>query len=255
MLFTPFSFIKSAAAAPSGWTPADFANITYWWYSDFGISQTSNEVQSWTDYMAGAVLPKATGTGMTYNAADSQFNNKPSVYQSRTLATLIEYTLFPGWNNNDDRTIFFVGQPEQVSAGSYNMWGGVTSTGGAASEQVPYVQSDTVPDKIGTYFFPNGKRSTNTTTPYNVLGWQGVAYDSSVGTAYQYYNSTTPIGTDTGLTINPVKQYGFPFEIGGYGNSSGFNFKGYILEAIIIKGLPSSAELIEFDNYVTSTYS
>jgi hypothetical protein len=253
MIFTPFSFIKTEAAAPSGWTPADFANITYWWYSDFGISETSNEVQSWTDAIDGAVLTKATGTGMTYDASDSQFNNKPSVYQSRTLATVFNASL-PAWNNEDDRTIIFVGQPEQVSAGSYNIWGGCTSTAGAASEQALYVQSNAVADKIGVYLFPEGNRSTGFTTPYNVLGWQASAYDSSAASMRQFYNSPTPKQTDTGLTTNPDKNP-LRFEIGGYENTSALNFKGYILEAILIKGLPSDEEWDLFNTYVTNTYS
>jgi hypothetical protein len=253
MIFTPFSFIKTEAAAPSGWTPADFANVTYWWYSDFGISQTSNEVQSWTDYIAGAVLTKATGTGMTYNASDSQFNNKPSVYQSRTLATVINASL-TAWNTTDDRTVIFIGQPEQVSAGSYNMWGGCTSTAGAASEQALYVQSNAVANRIGTYLFPNGNRSTSTTTIYNVLTWQAAAYDSSAGSMQQFYNSPTSIQTDSSLTVNPDKNP-LRFEMGGYENTSGLNFKGYILEAILIKGIPTADEWDLFNTYVTNTYS
>ena len=253
MIFTPFSFIKTEAAAPSGWTPADFANITYWWYSDFGISETSNQVQSWTDAIASAVLTKATGTGMTYNASDSQFNNKPSVYQSRTLATVLNSSL-TAWNNSDDRTIIFVGQPEQTVTNVYNMWGGCTSTAGAASEQVPFVSQPSSNDKIGTYVFPGGPFSSLTTTNYGILTWQGSAYDSSARTMVQYYNSTTPIQTDTGLTQNPDKNP-LQFEIGGYVNDSNLNFKGYILEAILIKGLPSDEEWDLFNTYVTNTYS
>jgi hypothetical protein len=254
MIFTPFSFIKTEAAAPSGWTPADFANITYWWYSDFGISETSNEVQSWTDAIDGAVLIKEIGTGMTYNASDSQFNNKPSVYQSRTLATLLN-DLLPAWNTTDDRTIIFVGQPESAGGGVYNMWGGCTSTGGAASEQVPFVSQPAVADKIGTYLFPDGARSTTINTDYNTLIWQAAAYDSSAGTLRQYYNSPdhfTPI--DSSLAINPDKDP-LRFEIGGYENTSALNFKGYILEAILIKGIPAYDEWVQFNTYVTNTYS
>jgi hypothetical protein len=252
MIFTPFSFIKTEAAAPSGWTPADFANITYWWYSDFGISETSNEVQSWTDAIDGAVLTKATGTGMTYDASDSQFNNKPSVYQSRTLATVLNASL-PAWNSTDDRTIIFVGQPESAGGGVYNMWGGCTSTAGAASEQVPFVSQPSVADKIGTYVFPGGPLSSLTTTNYGILTWQAAAYDSSTGLMRQFYNSATSIATEA-LGTNPGKNP-LRFEIGGYENTSALNFKGYILEAILIKGLPSDEEWDLFNTYVTNTYS
>jgi hypothetical protein len=190
---------------------------------------------------------------MTYNASDSQFNNKPSVYQSRTLATVVNASL-TAWNTTDDRTVIFIGQPESAGSGVYNMWGGCTSTGGAASEQVPFVSQPSVANKIGTYLFIGGPYSTTTDTNYGVLTWQANAYDSSAGSMRQFYNSATSIQTDTSLAINPDKDP-LRFEIGGYENTSALNFKGYILEAILIRGLPSDEEWDLFNTYVTNTYS
>ena len=251
MIFTPFSFIKTAAAT-GAWTPADFANVYYWFASDSGVGLSGTDVITWTDKIVSAELTLYEGgTPLQYNASDAQFNDKPSIYQNKNYVTL--YRNIPAWNNTDDRTIIFVGQPEPIGIADYQMWGGVTTTGGVYSEQVPYVCQPSVIDKVGAFFSPGGNRST-TTDPVEALSWQAVAYDSSAGSVKQFYNSPTAIQTDTGLSANPDKGGGL-FEVGGYESTPGLNFKGYILEAILIRGLPSDEEWDLFNTYVTNTYS
>ena len=238
------------------WSPANLTNVLYWWYTGAGISASSNEVQSWTDQISGRVLSKLAGTGMTYDPIDSQFNNLASVYQDGTMATVSNNTL-SDIGGSDVFTQIWIGKPEVIGSATYSFWGGETSTGLAASEVAPYISSPDSADVPGTYRFGydgSGRLNTTAVTNDGSLAYHIVAVDTPNGTITQYWNSTTA-NTVSSLSFSSADRIPFRWEIGGYDNSSGSKFKGYIFESIVMTALPTAQELSDLDAYVTGRYS
>jgi len=242
------------ASQAAAWTPADLTDVLYWWYTDAGVTTSGGGVTAWTDQITSRTLSVNVGTPMTYTAADVQFNNLPSIYNDGTMATLFNGALTGDIANGDDFTQIWIGKPDTIGAASYAIWGGETATAGAASEIAPYVSSPDSADLPGYYRFGysgNGRTNTIGITSGGSTIYHIVSYDASAGTITQYWNSTTANQTSTGFPTS-VDRNPFRFEIGGYSNS--LNYKGYILECIVMKNVPTPTELSDLDNYITSRY-
>lgn len=136
------------------------------------------------------------------------------------------------------------------------MWGGETSTGTNASELTPYISSPDGADVPGFYrflypAFAGVRVNTATTAGTNVV-FHAVSYKNSTATITQYYNSTTANTTTTGAGSS-IDRVPFRFEIGGYTNA--IQFKGRIMEAIVTKSVPTTAELTKLNTYVQTKYA
>ena len=243
-----------AGPVPPSWTPADLTDITYWWNTGYGIVESGGALSTWTDQINGKVLTSYAGTAMTYTAADANVNNQPSVYQNGTYATIYNSSITPVViGGTDDYSIIFIGKPETVGSAAYAIWGGNTSTGAAASELAPYISSPDGADVPGYYRFGytgNGRTNTATTAGTSVV-FHAVSYKNSTQTLTQYYNTTTA-NTTTTSAGSPIDRDPFLFEIGGYSNS--IRFKGRILEAIVLKSVPTTQELTDLNTYVQNKY-
>ena len=241
------------APGPS-WTPADLTDVLYWWYTDAGVTTSGGGVTAWTDQITSRTLSVQAGTPMTYTASDPLFNNLPSIYNNGTMATLVNAALTGDIANGDDFTQIWIGRPDTIGSANYAIWGGETVTGGAASELAPYVSSPDGADLPGYYRFSiGGAGRTNTIgiTSGGSLIYHIISYDMSAGTIAQYWDSTTANQTSTGLPSS-VDRNPFRFEIGGYTNA--IQYKGYLLECIVMKNVPTPTELSDLDTYVTSRY-
>lgn len=245
-----------AGPVPPPFTPADLTGIQYWWNTGFGINQTGSALVSWTDQISGSVLTSYAGTAMTYTAADANVNNQPSVYNNSTYASVFNgniTNLVIG--GTDDYSIIFIGKPETIGSATYAIWGGNTSTGGASSELAPYISSPDGADVPGFYRFLYpafaGIRTNTSTTAGTSVVFHAICYQNSTQTITQYYNTTTPNTTTTGAGSN-IDRVPFRFEIGGYTNS--IRYKGRIMEAIILKAVPTTQELTDLNTYVQNKY-
>ena len=253
-MFTPFAFIKSAAVV-STWTPADLTNVLYWWYTGAGVTTSGTGVTAWEDQITSRTLSVEAGTPMIYNAADSQFNNLPSIYNSGSNATLSNASLTGDIASGDPFTQIWIGKPNTVGSATYAIWGGETSTGAAASELAPYTSGPDAADVPGYYRFAyDGSGRTNTTavTSGGSLIYHIVAVDTPNGVISQYWNSTT-VNQSSTLSFNSADRVPFRWEIGGYTNA--LKYQGFILECIVMKALPTAQELSDINTYVQNTYA
>ncbi len=70
---------SSLSATPRFWQPSDHSETKTWWRGDLGIVLNSTTVASWTDQIQNKALAASALVQPTYNATDSNFNNKPSL--------------------------------------------------------------------------------------------------------------------------------------------------------------------------------
>ena len=254
-LFTPFSFLKQEVAAPApppSWTPADLGGLQEWWNTGAGLSISAGAVQSWTGQENSTVLTKNTGTGLTYTAADSDVNNRPTIAQnaSRNLATL-ENNSITSFTPTTERYIGFIGFTGDTSISDWRIMGGNTTTGGTSSEIAMFQSNPGNPNTAGAYFFTGGAK-TGPGTSTNELFWFVVQVNSAGTGGNFYYNNTNPTSF-TGVSVTDLSPY--CIEVGGYDNSSGFNWDGKVMEVFVCNGTITSGDLSDLDSYVTDYYS
>jgi len=252
-IFVHGGFANNAPSS-STWTPADLGGIQEYWYTGAGLAVTSGAAQSWTGQINGTVLTKNTGTGLTYTAADSDVNNKPTIAQNaaRNLATL-ENNNITDFTPTVQRYLGVIGYTGTTSDSAYRMMGMTTTTGGAASEVALFVSAPSNANKSGAYFFGGGAK-TGAATADNQLFYSIVDITNASGTTGNlYYNSGTATGV-TGITVSDIDP--FAIEAGGYDNGAGgFNWDGKLMEMFVCNGNITSDDLTNLSTYVTNTYS
>lgn len=252
MIITPFAFYKQVAA---GWTPAELTDILYWFNTGQGVTESGGVVSAWTDAISGRTLSVGAGTGMTYTATDSVVNNQPSIYNDGTKATLVNTSLTGDVTNGDVYTQIWIGKPDVVGSNTYAIWGGNTSTAAASCELAPYISSPDAADVPGYYRFAiggAGRTNITGTTNNGELAFHIEAFDTPNGIIYQYWNSTTPLQS-TNWGVSSVDRDPFRFEIGGYSNA--LQFKGRIMECIVMKAIPTEEELQLLNAYIQTKYA
>lgn len=254
ILIRGFGNNAPASTPPAAWTPASLTGVQEWWYTGAGLVQTSNEAQSWTGQVNSTVLTKNTGTGLTYTAADSDVNNKPTIAQnaSRNLATLQNANI-TSFTPTVQRYVGVIGFAKTTSTSNYRIIGVETSTGGTSSEIAPFVSSPTNPNKAGAYFFSGGQKTFGITTD-DTLFYIVVQINTGGTSGDGYYNSTTSGNSFTGVSVADLDPYNI--EAGGYQNGAGgFNWDGKIMEMFVGNGAMTSEDFSSLDSYVTDTYS
>lgn len=243
------SVTPTPSATPSVWTPLNFSGITHYWVSDSLVTTSGGTVQSWEDVLSGVVLTPYSGTTEpTYNASDSSYNNQVTI-EFDGVSDNLEDEVSSGYLSTDDISIFIVHAPVKTGVNDYQMIGGESI--GQSREIMLFSSSPGNIDELGVYTFNSGGRQPNGYT-YNSgdLIWQGVSRDNSTNTLHQYVNSSTPLTTATNSNDTPSI---FQFYMGSYSNGT-LLYPGKIMEMIFIKGVPTTAELNNFNTYVTNKY-
>jgi hypothetical protein len=252
MIFTPFAFMAPTGAAPA-FTPANITGIQEWWNSSAGVLLDGSSVDQWTGQINSTILATNTiGSGLLYNASDSNVNNKPSLANDgSTYASLRNTTVLSDFTPTQNRSQFYIFRANTGNSG-YSMLGGQTSTAGNASEISAYISAPSNNDKLGAYFF-NGGSQPSTLSVANKTYCFIITY-SNTGTAEYYIideDGTTSTFTKTGLNANDINP--FTLEIGGYNNS--FLYNGLITEFGFVNGIMSTSDIADLQQYMLDTYT
>ena len=248
MIFTPFAFM-----APSGpaFSPVDITGIQEWWTTSAGIAETGGQLDSWTGQINSTVLTTITpGSGLLYNATDSNVNNKPSLANDGSTYSSAANNAISSFTPTINRSLFFIHRANTGNVG-YSMVGGQTPTGAFQGEIVPNISSPSNNDKLGVYFFSGGSKPTNITT-LNKTYCFIVTYNSA-GTADYYIideDSTTNTFNAVGLGANALSP--FRLEAGGYNN--GLRYNGLITEFGFVNGIMSASDIADLQQYMIDTY-
>lgn len=252
MIITPFAFMAAPSGPPPAFTPADITGIQEWWISNAGILLDGSSVDQWTGQINSTILATNTiGSGLLYNASDSNVNGRPSLENDgSTYASLRNTTVLSDFTPTQNRSQFYIFRANTGNSG-YSMLGGQTTTAGNASEISAYISAPSNNDKLGSYFFTGGSKPS-TLSVANKTYCFIITYNSA-GTAEYYIideDGTTSTFSITGLNANDINP--FTLEIGGYNNN--FRFNGLITEFGFVNGIMSTSDIADLQQYMIDTY-
>lgn len=260
------NYPKVAAAPPSGWTPADFNNLKYWFTAGAGLTLSGSWANAWTDQVSSVTMTTgsaAAGRTAPLYVASSAMNGQPALlFNSGSISTnRLQVEISTGIAASNDLTVIGILKPKQNSLGDYQIYGGigVNTVFSSNYETAMYLNSPGNNNKFGVYVFAGGQATDSpfSTTYSEIPTWHAVTYNSAAGTIEQYLNSTTPSITVTGKATNPTKST-FKLIAGDYSDGSDFGIVPprdlLLAELIYITGIPTSQEFSDLASYVTTKY-
>ncbi len=238
---------------PPSWSPTSITGIQEWWNSSAGILLDGSSVDQWTGQINSTILSTNTiGSGLLYNATDSNVNGKPSLENDgSTYASLKNTTVLSDFTPTQNRSQFYIFRANTGNSG-YSMLGGQTSTAGNASEISAYISAPGSTDKLGAYFFTGGSQPSTLSTANKTYCFI-ITYSNTGRADYHIMDEdgTTSTFSKTGLNVNDLNP--FTLEIGGYNNS--FRFNGLITEFGFVNGIMSTSDIADLQQYTLDTYT
>ena len=237
-MFTPFAFVKSAAAPTTPFSPTDISNLVGWWDAGTGVSVTGNAVNSWQDLSSTTGdFSYTTGTKATYYTSSFGTNSKPYIHGVNGG----KYTSTSNWPATSASTVFIVCSFYQALAGSYEryMEAGSYGTGFIFLDTSPSAEDELnfgFTTDLGTNLNP----ALNTPSVLRAK-WNGT-------TNLIKLNNGTEISTGP---VTLASQAAVPFYLfGGPGGSNGFD----AAEIIVYNKVLSGGEMTQVENYISTEY-
>lgn len=250
MIITPFAYM---ATKETGWTPADFTNVQYWWRADLGVTESGGSVTVWEDQINAYQLvnsgtpTKTTEAGL--NGADViDFNGSSDyLYATSTPAA-----------RTGDFTILGVYYTDVVQNDTIF---GISNLPAQLKTQFQLAHSSGNTLWVSRKFGAAGSFGVLLESP-GTTGAQAVKgrYDASAGDEFGALNSLIEIPGGTTGNLNQGWDSGVTFAAGAWVSGTGGGvydsryFNGKVAEMVMIYGSPSTLELNEWMAYVNAKY-
>jgi hypothetical protein len=253
-MFTPFAY-QGTKAAPTGWTPASFTNVQYWFTADAGVTSSGGNVTTWTDQINSFALTAVNNPQLTTSATLNgenviQFDGTSNyVYSAGTLASLAsgDFTILSVYN--------------LVGVGSNGTIMGVNHFVGASAGRswIDTVGSNT---RMYSQGFPTAGGTPTTIESGIVTGAHSmkIRYDSSAGDGFYAYDTLTETTWSSGGSTGTDWVSGGTIAMGAsVTNTGGSVFLSRyvpveVAEEVFVYDSPSGVEMTEWKNYVNNKY-
>jgi len=225
------------SATPAPFSPDDLSNLTYWWDSEFGVSESGGNVVSWTDKVSSRV---ATPTDLSAFVNNTTLQNGYSgmtlldgFTDSMTFSSAGNMTAYTGffvvkyYKNDVGGAVYLIGQD------TFNGWG--VGIGGSPSTPFIFDADDGITLAASANTFSTGITYSMTYCKDNT---EGFIRQDGVEIAR---NS----GWNSGLSVDRL------FE----NTNAGFRyFNGTMWEIVIYDRKLNSSEILQVENYLSNKY-
>lgn len=222
---------------PPPFNPDDLSNLTYWWDSEFGVSESGGNVVSWTDKVSSRV---ATPTNLSAFVNNTTLQNGYSgmtlldgFTNSMTFSSAGNMTAYTGffvvkyYKNDVGGAVYLIGQ------NTFNGWG--VGIGGSPSTPFIFDADDGITLAASANTFSTGITYSMTYCKDNT---EGFIRQDGVEIAR---NS----GWNSGISVDRL------FE----NTNAGFRyFNGTMWEIVIYDRKLNPSEILQVENYLSNKY-
>lgn len=226
-----------------GSIPLTISGLYGWYRSDLGITLNGSTVSAWADQSGnGRNLTQSTGSKQpTYNATDSQYNNKPSLTFTSGSATVLTNSSFT-WTTF---TVFLV--CKVTAAGYYFIRGTTPNLDAYYSTGSPEMFCRRTGPLTSTKSFTVSQVSS---TPKTYMATMDGTHAGHIFKA-----NTSTVTTTDGSTGNPGSASSGSGVFRLFSDNSSDFSSGTIAELIIYTPSISASDITTIENYLRSRYN
>lgn len=238
--------------SPAAWSPANLTGAYIWLDASDGITTSGGLVTSWTDKITSLVFNSTTTGQFTYNATDSSFNNKPTLYWDKTpniqACKLTNTNIVYGGEDLFYWGVYLIPNASLRESMLFSIAGG-----GGISYQTMFIVNAT---GRAEYLVLGG--GTRNESPYNMNYdvprlFIGRRKNGSPFTNDLWDNRTTPVSVTQSGTFTPATLTG---TVGNEATGGAFQYQwtGKIAEIGWAKGSVSDGEVSQLITYLVNKY-